>query len=362
MNEKIRAYVDEAKKDTTNISDDMIDIYHALLENQGKELQRVSEQTTTANIDRVATVFLPAIKKLARDSIINKVVGVQPIPDRVAIVQFLDYVYTGAAVDQDGGAIAAGASVIDNVSLAYSNDPGEGQNITSTIDFVLREEGVKARQRKLAGKWTFEAGDATSKLGINVEQEITKALSSKIVEETNFEVLNDLYAKATGSTSLSWTAPLAGDAPDVKARKEKELYFVIVDAAAEMYNKTRRYPNFVVCNPKVAAYFKRTGEYVGPTAEKGQVSMLKRLFLAGTLNDEFAMYVVPNLSTNKLLIGYKGNSEIEVGGIYAPYIPLIVMDSFYNVENWSWIRSVGSFYAKSYPMTDLYGTVTVNFS
>jgi len=226
----------------------------------------------------------------------------------------------------------------------------------------LREEGVKARQRKLAGKWTFEAGDASSKLGVNIEQEITKALSSKIVEETNFEVLNDLYAKATGSTTIAWTAPLVGDAPDVKTRKEKELFYAVVDCAAEIYNKTRRYPNFVVCNPKVAAYFKRSGDYVAPTAEKGQVSLLKRLFVSGTLNDEFAVYVVPNLASNKILVGYKGGSEIECGGIYAPYIPLIVMDSFYNVENWSWIRSVGSFYAKSYPMTDLYGTITVNFT
>ena len=359
MNELVRQYVDAARSDITNIPEDMVDIYHALLENQGHELSRVAEQTTTANIDRVATVFLPAIKKLSRDSILNKVVGVQPIPDRVAIVQFLDYVYTNALAAES---IAAGDSAIDKVSMGYSNDPGEGQTITNTLDFVLREEGVKARQRKLAGKWTFEAGDASSKLGINLEQEITKALSSKIVEETNFEVLNDLYTKASGSTGIAWNAPLAGDAPDVKTRKEKELFYAVVDAAAEIYEKTRRYPNFVVCNPKVAAYFKRSGDYVAPTAEKGQVSLLKRLFLSGTLNDEFAVYVVPNLATNKILIGYKGNSEIECGGIYAPYIPLIVMDSFYNVENWSWVRSVGSFYAKAYPMTDLYGTITVKFS
>ena len=359
MNDKIREYVDAARLDTTNIAEDMIDVYHALLENEGQELTRVAEQTTTASIDRVATVFLPAIKKLARDSILNKVVGIQPIPDRVAIVQYLDYVYTNADATDS---INAGDSAIDKVSTVYSNDPGEGQTISQTLDFVLREEGVKARQRKLAGKWTFEAGDASSKLGINIEQEITKALSAKIVEETNFEILNDLYAKASGSTSQSWTAPLVTDAPDVKARKEKELFYTVVDAAAEIYNATRRYPNFVVCNPKVAAYFKRSGDYVAPTNERGQVSMLKRLFLMGTLNDEFAMYVVPNLATNQLLLGYKGNSEIETGGIYAPYIPLIVMDSWYNVENWSWIRSGGSFYAKSYPMTNLYGVVNIAFS
>jgi hypothetical protein len=333
----------------------MIGIYHAMLSNQERELARVAEQTTSANIDRIATVFLPAIKKLARDSVINKIVGVQPIPDRVAIVQYVDYVY-GSAHPAEG--IAAGDSAIDKVSTTYSNDPGEGQNINNTLDFVVREEGVRARQRKLAGRWTFEASDSSSKFGINLDQEITKALSAKIVEETNFEVINDLYAQASGS-ALTWAAPLPADAPAVKDRKEKELYYTVVDAAAEIYDKTRRYPNFILCNPRTAAFFKRSGDYVASTGDAGNPNAIKRLFVAGTLNDEFAIYVVPNLANNKILLGHKGTSELEAGAIYAPYIPLVVMDSFYNVENWTWIRSVGSFYAKSFPMMNLYGTIEI---
>lgn len=352
MNEKIQEYVQRAKADTAGISEDMIDVYHNLLDNEGVELSRVCEQTTTANIDRITTVFLPAIKKLARDSIINKLVGVQPIPDRVAIVQFMDYVYnTGDN---------AGKSAVDGpVTTDYSNDPGEGQNIVNGIDFVIREEGVKARQRKLAGRWTFEAGDSSSKLGVNLEQEVTKALASKIVEEINFEVIADLYGGASGSSS-TWTAPLVADAPDVKERKEKELYYHVVDVSAEIYDKTRRYPNFIVCNPKTAAFFKRSGDYVGTGSQVP--NSIKKLYLSGTLNDEFMIYTVPNLNTNDILVGYKGNSELESGAIYAPYIPLVIMDSFYNVENWTWIRSVGSFYAKSYPMLDLYGKVTVSLT
>ena len=355
----VQDYIQKATNDVTGIPEDMVDIYHALVQTQGKELSRIAEQTTTANIDRIATVFLPAIKKLARDSILNKVVGVQPIPDRIAIVQFIDYIYTQTHA-ADG--IVAGDSLFDKPnSITYTNDPGEGQNISRTLDFVLREQGVTARQRKIAGRWTFEAGDATSKQGINVETEITKALSAKIVEETNFEVLNDLYAKASGGTA-SWTAPLVADAASVKDRKEKELFYTVVDVAASIYEKTRRYPNFIVCNPKVAAYFKRSGDYIAPTAEKGQPALMKRLFVSGTLNDEFAIYVVPNLGTDKILVGYKGSSELECGGIYAPYIPLVVMDAFFNTENWSWIRSVGSFFAKSYPMTDLYGTINISYT
>jgi|GEM_PF-6310467 len=353
--EKILQYITEAKNDIAGIPEEMIDMYHSLLDNETKELTRIAEQTTTANIDRIATVFLPAIKKLARDSLVNKLVGVQPIPDRVALVQYIDYVYS---TDFAAEGISAGDSAIDNVTVNYSNDPGEGQDVTKAIDFVVREEGARARQRKLAGRWTFEAADATSKLGMNLEQEITKALASKIVEEINFEILYDLFNNATGATA-SWSAPIPADSPQTKDRKEKELFYSIVDVASEIYNKTRRYPNFTVCNPRVAAYMKRSGDYIG-VGSPGNPQSIKRLFLQGTLNDEFDIYVVPNLNINSILVGYKGSSELECGAIYAPYIPLVIMDSFYNIENWTWIRSVGSFYAKAYPMTDLYGVVTIS--
>ena len=349
--------INAALTSTEGIPEDFQDVYKSLVLNEKKELERIAEQTTTANIDRVATVFLPAIKKLARDSVINKLVGVQPIPDRVAIVQYVDYVYSS---DYAAGGISAGDSAIDKIAsdAGYSNDPGEGQNITRGIDFVVREEGVRARQRKLAGRWTFEAADSSSKLGMNIEQEITKALAAKIVEEINFEILMDLYNIAQGGTT-TWTPPGPTDTPDVKERKEKELYYAIVDVASEIYDKTRRYPNWVVCNPRIAAYLKRSGDFVA-VGSPGNPTSIKRLFLQGTLNDEFDIYVVPNLPTNNILVGYKGNSEIEAGAIYAPYIPLIVMDSFFNVENWTWIRSVGSFYAKAYPMPKLYGIVEIS--
>jgi hypothetical protein len=91
----------------------------------------------------------------------------------------------------------------------------------------------------------------------------------------------------------------------------------------------------------------------------GQTKSIQRLFVSGTLNDEFDVYVMPNLNTDDILVGYKGSSELESGYIYAPYIPMIMMDSFYDVETWTWIRSVGSFYAKQMVMPKLYGKVQV---
>jgi hypothetical protein len=357
--EKILKIMEQAKTSVQDLDINQRSIYLNLLVNEEKELNRVAEMTASANIDRVATVFLPAIKKLARDSFIEKLVGVQPIPDRVGLVQYVDYVHS--ATDTDSG-VQVGTSVYDSVSTEYSRDPGEAQKISRGIDFVFREKEIKARQRKLAGRWTFEAQDSARIVGYNIEEEITKTLSSKIVEEINYEILNDLYASANGA-SATWTQSALSDAPSVKDRNEKELYYAIVDVATAIYDRTRRYPNYVVCNSKIASILKRTGDYVYPTPQGGGLGdVIRRLFVAGTLNDEFMLYVVPKMNTNDILVGYKGNSELETGYIYAPYIPLIVMDPFFNPEDWTWIRSVGSFYAKALVMPELYGKVIVQLT
>lgn len=354
----VKDMLDRAKSNLDGLTDDMKDVYCAMIDNEERELRRICEQTTASNIDRVATVFLPTIKKMARDSIIDKIVGIQPIKDRVALVKYVDYVYS--TTDSTSGA-ESGKSIVDGaVSREYSRDPGEGQSIARGVDLVIKEKEVKSRQRKLAGKWTFEAQDSANQDGYNIESEITKTLASKIVEEVNFEVIDDLYASASGATAVTWIAPEAGDAPNIKERKEKEIYYSIVDVASEIYDKTKRYPNWVICNPRVGAILKRTGDFVA-AGGAGLPRSIKKLFLNGTLNDEFDLYIVPNLGTDDILVGYKGASEIESGYIYAPYIPLIVMDSFFNSENWTWIKSVGSSYAKSTVMTDLYGKVDVTF-
>ncbi len=116
------------------IPDDKHEIYQHYLEQEEKEVNRLLEATTTSNVDKVVSVFVPAIKKLARDSFIDKLVGVQPIDDRIAVVEFMDIIYnttdSSANKDGDGSTITQGDSAIDNVTSEYGRDPGEAQTVT----------------------------------------------------------------------------------------------------------------------------------------------------------------------------------------------------------------------------------------
>ena len=366
-------------------------LYLDLLDGQEKYTETIYESTTTSQIDKMVSVFIPAIKKISRDSFIEKIVGIQPIQDRIALINYMDYEHAGdlASVNpyggdvaaagtgdvtnvgttqtshgtpqsnKDGGNVSPGDSVFDTVTTKFSRDRGEMKSIDRGLQLVVRQHPVTAESRKLKGLWSFEAQDSVDSMGIRLEEEITRAMSSKIMEEINYEVLDDLYFIA--DSLGTWEAPMPVDSPLVQERKEKDLFHSILDASAKIYDRTRRHPNYVIMNPFVNAYLKRFSSFQGYTSGSEMMPQsINRIFHQGVLNQEYMVIVVPNMRTNDILIGYKGNTELEAGYIYCPYRPLIVMNSQYNVDNWTWVRSVGSFYAKAPDiLKTLYGKISV---
>ena len=327
------------------------DILESLIGNEVSEIEKISEKITTAEIDRISTVFLPAIKKIVRDSIIDKIVGIQPVKAGLptALVQYIDYIY-------DSGA-NAGKSIIDNPPTTGYSLSGEGVAISKGIDVVVKTKSTDIKTRKLLSKWTLESQDASQFLGVNLEKEVTKALGAKIVEEINYEVINLLYANASGGTS-TWTAPTASDTPAVKDRKEKEVFYAIDDVANTIFDKTGRYPNYLIVSPTIASILRRNGQYVALNRENMKVA---RLFQMGFLEDSgYNVYTVRALNTNDIFVGWKGNSELEAGLFYCPQTPFRIMNSFFDVSTWEFLKSVGTSYGLANVDYNVYGKVTVS--
>jgi hypothetical protein len=80
---------------------------------------------------------------------------------------------------------------------------------------------------------------------------------------------------------------------------------------------------------------------------------------AGTLQSRFVVYKDPYFPQNKILVGYKGNTFLETGYIYAPYIPLILTPVIYAQEDFTPRKGIMTRYGKKMIRSDFYGTVTV---
>ena len=79
----------------------------------------------------------------------------------------------------------------------------------------------------------------------------------------------------------------------------------------------------------------------------------------GTLNNRYTVYKDPYFPSNKILIGLKGNTFLESGYIYAPYVPLILTPVVYRPEDFVPTKGIMTRYGRKMVRNDFYATVTV---
>lgn len=198
-------------------------------------------------------------------------------------------------------------------------------------------QAVEAATRKLQAGWTVEAmQDMNSQHGLDIESEITKALSAEIVQEIDAEIISDLIALAGTVRSFDFAAT-AGPSytPTFVGDRMANLGVRINEVANEIARKTRRGAgNFIVVSPMIVSVLQSAAKSVFAPAVEGSFKGPNNTQLAGTLNGSIKVYsylwnqAQPGNSapagSDIVLVGYKGgNNETDAGYFYCPYIPLM---------------------------------------
>lgn len=215
-----------------------------------------------------------------------------------------------------------------------------------TLDVV--SQAVEAGSRKLQAGWTIEAmQDLNAQHGLDLESEMTQALSAEIVQEIDYEIISDLFALAgtvetfDGSssgaygTSGSYTPAYVGD-------RLANLGVIVNRVANEIARKTRRgAANFMVVSPLMVSVLQSAAKSVFAPAVEGSFKGPNNTMMVGTLNGTIKVYShlwnqagagidlgfggSPAGSVDDvMLMGYKGgNGETDTGYFYCPYIPLM---------------------------------------
>jgi len=252
------------------------------------------------------------------------------------------------------------------------------------VDIKIEGVSVTATTRKLRARWSPEmAQDLTAFYSIDVEVELTNILSEMITLDIDREILNDLLTQAsaanlywsrapgrivnkqTGAEALHNNVLAPGPQFFGNVREWYEtLMETITDAANTIHRKTLRGSgNFIITSPDVATIFEHLVAYkpAYKVDSDGQVkeSMTIGAEAIGTLNNRYVVYKDPYFPTNKILLGLKGNTFLESGYIYAPYVPLILTPVIYAQEDFTPRKGVMTRYGKKMVRADFYATVTV---
>jgi hypothetical protein len=292
--------------------------------------------------------------------------------------------------------ITASAAISDAISVGTSDGSvltipsfESDFNVDSSpripeVDIRIESTAVTATSRKLRARWSPEmAQDLTAFYSIDVEVELTNILSEMITLDIDREILNDLLTqgnaanlywsrapgkivnKYTGNEALQSSTLAPGPMAFTNVQEWYQVLLeTITDVANTIHKKTLRGSgNFIVTSPDVCTILEHLVAYK-PSYKldaDGQVqdNMTVGADAVGTLNNRYTVYKDPYFPNNKILIGLKGNTFLESGYIYAPYVPLILTPVIYAQEDFTPRKGVMTRYGKKMVRSDFYGTVTV---
>lgn len=305
--------------------------------------------------------------------------GTAPQPNSTATTKV-----TASAAISDALSVNSDGSTLTIPSFESDFAINPPSPVIPEVDIKIESVAVTATTRKLRARWSPEmAQDLTAFYNIDVEVELTNILSEMITLDIDREILNDLLTQAnaanlywsrapgkivnkyTGAEALQSSALAPGPQAYVNIQDwYQTLLETITDAANTIHKKTLRGSgNFIVTSPDVCTILEHLQTY--KSAYKidtdGQVSdsMTLGAESVGTLNNRYTVYKDPYFPANRILLGLKGNTFLESGYIYAPYVPLILTPVIYAQEDFTPRKGIMTRYGKKMVRADFYATVTV---
>lgn len=267
-------------------------------------------------------------------------------------------------------AFAAGAAPVSGSLFGGSGSFLEGSGGRKMgLDVV--SQAVEAGSRKLQAGWTIEAmQDLNAQHGLDLESEMTQAMSAEIVQEIDHEILADLLALAgtveafDGLGGGTYGGGGAGNyAPAYVGDRLANLAVLINRVANEIGRKTRRgVGNFIVVSPLIVSVLQSAAKSVFAPAVEGSFKGPNNTMLVGTLNGTIKVYSYlwnqygdgVSLGAgavgapDPVLVGYKGgNGETDAGYFYCPYIPLMSSGVVVNPVTFQPVVSLMTRYGKT---------------
>jgi hypothetical protein len=249
---------------------------------------------------------------------------------------------------------------IGPVYQIYNNLEQKSEMAELTIRFS--SVTVNTVTRKLRAHWTPElAQDLEAYHSIDAEAELTALLSEHIAAEIDREIIIDLINQAPFKARWDYQG-LQNNANFFGTQKDwnQTLITRINELSAQIHKATLRGgANWIVCSAEAGAifddleYFHVDGGSAEPTLEKYNLGVEK----IGNLTSRYTVYKDPYLPKEIVLIGHKGNTFLEAGYIYAPYIPLQLTNTIHDPNDFTPRKGIMTRYAKKMVNNRFYGVI-----
>ena len=366
-----------------------------------------SNDTYATGDARLPKVLIPMIRRTFPELITNEIVGVQPMSGPVGLAFALRYAYQSTQLGDgiDGSDTATGTgpgapklpNFAPNTEPDYSGSaglPGDelGYQLLDTrftgtssaalsggtdwtfadqdqgvaqilsafeitgnipqVEVKFEKTAVEAGTRRLGARWSVELEqDLKNMNGIDIDAEITNAMSYEIQAEIDREMLMRMIQAALGAgygPGYTIWQPASADGRWLVERNRDFYQRLIIEANRIAVRNRRGSANFVVCTPRVAAILEMLPEFQWVPVQGDVNTQPVGIAKIGSVGGRFNVYrdtrtevqngevysganartysnnSATGTSIEYALLGYKGPEFYDTGIIYCPYIPVMV--------------------------------------
>jgi hypothetical protein len=267
-----------------------------------------------------------------------------------------DHTTGEVTITLSAGSFAGTAIARADYEFDLENNPFQPE-LTLSID----SDSVSAVTRKLKTTWSLEAAqDLKSVHNIDAEGTLTDLMADEIVAEIDREIINDLIIAASIRATHNF-GTAAGASVNFTDRNIALLYKVL-EVANVIHRTTLRGPaNWMVTSADIASKFEQLNDFRGSDA-LAQDGIDIGIMSAGTIQGKIKLYKDPLFPNCKILLGFKGNSVLDAGYFYAPYIPLLSTPTVLDPNSFTPSKGVMTRYGKKLIEDGglYYGVITVS--
>jgi len=278
---------------------------------------------------------------------------------------YIDYDF---AVLNNNGSDLGNAYNAEGDAVYGNNDSGNFP--IPEMEFRIFQDQIKATKRALKTAWTIEdEQDMKAFHNIDVEKELVTVMSSEIAAEIDREIITDLRNNVGFEMLHNWAT---GNVPTLPSTPHPGLGMGYQDlaialcstltaASNEVYRRTMRgAANWAIMSPTLSARFEALNQfkYTGsPDETQANLGMA----VVGTVNGSIKIIKDPLTMNNKITLGMKGGSFMDVGYVYAPYIPVMQIDTLTDPADLTRRKAVLTRYGKTMLKRgyNYYGSVAV---
>lgn len=286
--------------------------------------------TTTADFGTVDYQIMPLLRRIYPSEVAFDLVTVQPMNMPTGKVFWVNDVFGDAQAGGSPDAITEDSRMDSYKSYTYA-DSTEGGTI-KRVSQTLTSATISASQKKLKGVWTIESEqDARAYLGLNLENEHTRIIAEEFRREQGYYILVKMLAGASAG-NVNWNVNTTSTLPsEIRAHAER-IWEAIVSANNLVFAAIYRNINFIIGGTTSIGRLEKIENFKLIRSAGNNPYQVGRQ-LVGTIDtlvgNTIRVYKDPWFpETNKLLVGYKGDSWFEAGCFWAPYVPLFFTPSW----------------------------------